>query len=290
MVASAMDVQWQRTQDALRVEVDRVTGLLRSIRDPDRPAVGTWTLGDVAMHLSQAWLVVPCLARGDLSPVYDLLPALAGSSESGSLIPDLMSLDQLTGSAVGADPERDPAALADRIEQRAEAYLADCAAASADESRAWLVEGSRLRLSNLTGHLLNETVMHGYDIATAAGVPWRLVPEHAGLVLGRFIMPVINAVDPASLVHAKAAGVRVRYDLRIRGADRFRMVFDQGTVQVLPPSGEPVDCHISADPVAFLMVIWQRQSQWSAIAQGKLMAWGRKPWMGLRLRSFLLNP
>ncbi|MDQ4031651.1 MAG: hypothetical protein M3332_05035 [Actinomycetota bacterium] len=54
-------------EDALRDEVRRVTTLLRSIRDPEAPAVGQWNLAEVAMHLSQAWVVVPGLARQDLS-------------------------------------------------------------------------------------------------------------------------------------------------------------------------------------------------------------------------------
>jgi hypothetical protein len=38
------------------------------------------------------------------------------------------------------------------------------------------------------------------------------------------------------------------------------------------------------------MVVWARQSQWSAIGKGKLLAWGRKPWLGPQLRDFMRNP
>ena len=54
---------------------------------------------------------------------------------------------------------------------------------------------------------------------------------------------------------------------------------------VLVPGGPA-----TADPAALLMVAWARQSQWHAIARGKLMAWGRKPWLGFRFRSLLRNP
>ena len=57
-----------------------------------------------------------------------------------------------------------------------------------------------------------------------------------------------------------------------------------------PPSSRRVDCHIVADPVAFLMVAYARQSQWEAIAKGKLLAWGRRPWAALRLTSYVRNP
>ena len=52
----------------------------------------------------------------------------------------------------------------------------------------------------------------------------------------------------------------------------------------------PVDCHVSADPVALLLVSYGRQSQWVPALTGKLLAWGRKPWLGLRLTRYLVTP
>ncbi|MDQ5856263.1 MAG: ATP-binding protein [Actinomycetota bacterium] len=79
MIASGSNSEWQQGQDALREEVRRVTALLRSIQDPRPHAVGQWNLGEVAMHLSQAWVAVPGLARRNLSPVHEVLPSLAGA-------------------------------------------------------------------------------------------------------------------------------------------------------------------------------------------------------------------
>jgi hypothetical protein len=42
--------------------------------------------------------------------------------------------------------------------------------------------GIRLDLAQLTGMLVAEYVLHGYDIAAACTVPWRITPEHAALV------------------------------------------------------------------------------------------------------------
>ncbi|MDQ3827268.1 MAG: hypothetical protein M3319_10665, partial [Actinomycetota bacterium] len=64
MVIQATVTDWQQSQDALREEVERVTALLRSVRDPAAPAVGQWNISELAMHLSQVWLAVPGLAKG----------------------------------------------------------------------------------------------------------------------------------------------------------------------------------------------------------------------------------
>ncbi|MDQ4012029.1 MAG: SCP2 sterol-binding domain-containing protein [Actinomycetota bacterium] len=290
MAASGSKIEWQQGQDALRDEVARVIVLLRSIQDPQPYAVGQWNLGEVAIHLSQVWVAVPGLARCDLSRIHEVVPSLAGVA-GDSLIPDMWDLADTTTLAVKSDPERNPTVLADRIETRAEEYLSECVGADPNAPRPWLVQGATVRQSTLTYHLLSETIMHGYDIAHAAGRTWRIEPAHAAMALGRFIVPIIQALDPRALVNGtKAAGVRATYDVRIRRGDRFHFVFDNGSVRVVEPSSRRVDCHISADPVAFLMVIWARQSQWSAISKGKLMAWGRKPWLGPQLRALMRNP
>ena len=287
MVASATQADWQQGQDALRDEVRRVTALLRSIQDPEPHAVGRWNLGEVAMHLSQAWIVVPGLARRDLSRAHEVLPRVAGDS----LIRDIGELGETTILGVKSDPERNPSVLADRIEARAEEYLSECVGADPTAPRPWLVHGTTVRQSTLTYHLLNETIMHGGDIAHAAGRPWPIEPAHAAMVLGRFIVPVIQALDPRAMVEAEqAAGLRVTYELRIRGGDRFHVIVNDGVLRIEDPSPRRVDCRISADPVAMLLVTWNRQSQWSAIARGKLLVWGRKPWWGPRFRTLLRTP
>ena len=283
-------VDWTQAKDALRDEVARVVGLIRTMRNPAAHAVGNWTAGDVAMHLSQAFVIVPGLARGDLSAAHELLPSLAGM-HGQSLIGDVWDLAGVTSLGVDSDPERDPAVLADRIEARAAAYFDEAASHTADERRAWLVEGTTVALPTLTCHLLNEAIMHGSDIARAERKPWPIDRAHAALVLDGFVWATILAMGPSNMVDkAAAAGVHATYDLRIRGGLRYRFEFDDGELVIGPPTGERVDCHISADPAALLPVAWARKSQWGAIATGKLVAWGRKPWLGPRFRALLRNP
>lgn len=283
-------VDWAQAQAALREEVARVVALLRAVKNPTAHAVGSWTLAEVAMHLSQAFVIVPGLQRGDISAAHELLPSLAGR-HGESLIGDVWDLAETTIAGVGADLERDPRVLADRIEARAAAFLEDAGRHTADERRPWLVEGTTMAMPVFTCHLLNEAVMHGRDIAKADGQHWPIKPAHAALVFDGFIWPIFEGLDARAMVDQKvASGVRAVYDVRVRGGGRYRFTFDDGSLVIEPPSSGRVDCHISADPVAFLLVAWGRQSQYAAIAQGKLLAWGRKPWLGPKFRGLLRNP
>ncbi len=289
-MASAYAVEWSAAKAALRSEVSRVVALLRSVGDPHGHAVGDWDLGGVAMHLSQAWVAVPAMARRDLSRVFEVLPDHGGRNGE-SLIADVWELGATTTEAVGNDPERDPKVLADRIEARAAEYFGECESRSGDDRSPWMVAGTTVDQCTFTCHLLNETVMHGADIARAAGRPWPGNRRHAALAIQGFLLPVISQLDPRSMVdQEKAAGVRATYEVRLRGGGRAQFLFDDGAVTVAEPHTRRVDCYILADPVALLDVMWDRQSQWTAIATGKLLAWGRKPWLGPRLRLMMRNP
>jgi uncharacterized protein (TIGR03083 family) len=275
-------------RDTLARAVERVTGLLRSSPDPKAPAVGNWNVGEVAMHLSQVWMAVPGLAHADLSGMSVIHPDLAGTA-GGSLVRDIWDLGEATMLGVKSDPERDPAVLAGRIAAQAERYLADTAGVDPEEKRPWLVEGATVTAQTLTCHLLSETIMHGDDIARAAGRPWPIDRTDAAIVLCGFMVPVLRALDPAAMVDREHA-IDATYDVRVRGSASYHFVFEGGQLHVEDPASRRIDCHISAEPATLLALMWGRRSQWRAIARGELMAWGRKPWLGPRLRGMLRNP
>ena len=285
-----LTTEWVGARTALGEAVDRVTELLRSVTDTSPRALGDWNIGELAMHLSQVWLAVPGLARGDLSELHELLPGVAGVP-GGSVVRDIWDLGDTTILGVRSDPERDLGVLADRIASRAAQYLADIEGHAPDEPRAWLVQGAKVTLQMLTCHLLSETITHGYDIARAAGRPWDIDPAEAAMVLNGFIVQVLRTIDPSALVHRGRAGdATATFELRIRGSATYHFVFDRGELHVEDPAPRRIDCHISADPVALLLLMWGRRSQWKAIARGQLLAWGRKPWLGPRLRAMIRNP
>jgi putative sterol carrier protein len=94
---------------------------------------------------------------------------------------------------------------------------------------------------------------------------------------------------PSPSERQQAAGLRVSYELRFRGGPRYRLAIKDGTAEVTE-AGEKVDCWISADPVAFLLVGYGRIGQWGPILRGRMMAGGRKPWLGFKFGGLLTSP
>lgn len=261
----------------VRASAQRLGVLLRGVAHPSAPALGSWNLTDVAVHVAHAVEAVTALARG-----------------GGPLLDDLSGLATLTTSLVGSEEERDLSALADRIEDGAAVFVQVVSDLETAERRDWLVKGVEVSAPTIFGHVLNELVVHGWDIAQAEGVRWPIPERHAALVLDAFLLPTLGNLGSAIVDPKAAAGVRASFDLHLRGGGRHLMRFLDGdlTVEAVEPSRrlEGIDCRLSVAPSAFLLVAWGRRSQWPAIARGQMLAWGRRPWLGVRLRSLLVNP
>lgn len=258
---------------ALATVAGRLTALLRTSTRPGAHAVGVWDVADTAVHLGNAWDIIPALARRERAPLID----------------DVWDLGDMTTTLTRAATDHDLNAIADRIDLAARSFL-DLAAAADGEVMPWLVNGVEMPMTTFVCHLLNESVVHGFDIARAQGRPWRIEPEYARLILGGFLFPVLSMLPSATMVTDKAVGLRACYEVRLRGGGRFHLAFQDGAVSIEPASPRRVDCYLWADPSALLLVIWGRRSQWPAVFSGKLLAFGRRPWLGPRLRSLVRNP
>jgi hypothetical protein len=96
----------------------------------------------------------------------------------------------------------------------------------------------------------------GVQVDQASGQPWLIPATHAGLVFSG-VMPML----PYFVNRTAAAGVRASFDIRLRDKDspRVRSAFDDGILSVSSAPAEPVDCHLSADPTTFLLLMYGRQ-------------------------------
>lgn len=250
----------------LRQASARLIAAIRGIRNPDAPAVGKWSARDVAAHLGDAFTVHHQVARGENAPI-DRMDEIADVNQR----------------LIDANPERDTGKLADRVETALAGYLEFLDALDGDAIVQWAE--LTIPISAVVSADVGECLVHGYDISRAEGNAWHIDPYHAALVAKGVSPMTIHYVDPVA-----AKGLNAVFDVRLRGQCRLELAFEDGALSIGDPSGRKADVHISAAPGPFLLVGYGRLGQWTAVAKGQLLVWGRKPWLAAKFGSLLKNP
>lgn len=250
--------------DMLEVVSARLAVLMRTIEDPSPPAVGAWSIGETAAHVSGSGSRFLRAVRGGPPERVDDLAAA-------------------NARALAVLPERDPRRLADRLEA-GDAELVAHARRIGGDPLAQLFEGVDVPLSTVLSIELGELLVHGFDIARAAERPWSIEAEHAGLAL-RGYLPLL----PFLLDRARAEGVRLALDLRVRGMAPVVVRVADGALGVEPALDQLVDAHISVDPAACLLLVWSRIPPWQPLIRGQLVIWGRRPWRAGELAGLLVT-
>jgi hypothetical protein len=252
----------QATAQALLDAAARTTSLLSAITDPARIVPPTdWTIAETAAHIVAELGTHTDLAEtGRVPQLGDGRAARRGRRANAS---------QLAGFA-----ERDLSTLATQVEP---------AAARAVNVIGPLPAGQLIASSNALmwtpqqtlALLLGEQLVHGHDIARAAGLPWPISRSDA-LLTAAGAIPVL----PDYLRPAVKPGRAMSFELRLRGGDSYRLEV-AGDTAAVEPAGRRADCVITADPAAFLLVGYGRTQPLTAALTGKIMTGGRKPWLGL---------
>ena len=267
-------VGWAEALSAVASMASRTATLIRSVPDPDAPALGVWTAGQLAAHITHVYEV-------DLDLINQVASPLA----------DLDDLAELTQTRVRDEAVHDPPALARRVEDAAAAILAVAHGMDGTEPREWL-GGVKATASVLVCHSISESLMHGFDLGRASGQMWPFEAAHARLAFEGFICPMYRSLGrPEFAVHPqKAAGVRATYDIRVRRGGRWFFVFENGGLMIEDPSDRPVDCHLWADPRAIMLLAWHRTGLAGPVLKLQVLPWGRRPWLAFRLPGLLKLP
>jgi uncharacterized protein (TIGR03083 family) len=145
--------------------------------------------------------------------------------------------------------------------------------------------GTNVVADRALGILLAEFLIHGGDIAEALRERFPIRREEASLAIDGVAPIAAGWVD-----HDAARGHTATYEIRIRGGGTYILRFDDGALEVRDGPAADADCRISADPVAFLLVNYRRRSPWRFVPTGGLLAWGRRPWLGLSLAGRFHRP
>ncbi|MEU7426399.1 maleylpyruvate isomerase family mycothiol-dependent enzyme [Streptomyces sp. NPDC040750] len=249
---------------AIRGTAEDIAALLRSASDTGLPVPGSdWTVGEAAAHLALANELMADLAAGRERPYGDGTPQSLAAANARSL----------------ADfDERRAEPLARMITDKAEAFLDAVArplSGEAADDRVPTTPLGPMPRSVLASYLLTHMLGHGYDLARAVRRPHMIDPALVSLC-----MPFMLSVMPRVTAKATTAGLTARYRIRLRGGEAFGVSVADGAVEVTPgPPPYRADCTILIEPTTFLLIALGRRNPWRAMAAGRVLAWGPRPWL-----------
>jgi uncharacterized protein (TIGR03083 family) len=256
--------------DALVDAANRFADLVPAITDGSAPSkhVPEWTAAEIVRHVA--------FLPGYYTAIHEGTGPLVGHATEMASINDenKATLEDQSLAECESLIREGTQQLADRVRS-----------ASLTDPPVPFHAGSELNLLQLAGVGIGEFEVHGVDLSSALGVPWRIAPRNAAIsLLSSASSPMAKWVDADA-----ATGHDGRYEIRFRGGlGAFRLQFDDGELTTDPPDPWRPEAVVSADPAAFMRVMYGRQSQWSAIARGQIISWGTKPWKALGLKSKFL--
>jgi mycothiol maleylpyruvate isomerase-like protein len=280
-MSRVVDIDERAVRDALTAAAERTALLAASIDDAGTPAPHLqWSVGEVAAHLG-----------GFCLPAFT--DAVRGREASWlPLIPEVDGFRERLAGANARTLDRAPVPPTDElvhmIRDGARSLLLAVEGRGGDEvlHTPWYGPGATLDLTTVLCVMLGELLVHAQDIARGLRRPWHIDAAEARLVVGG----VFTAMIPRIVDPVRARGVHATYEIRAWGGPRFVNRVDDGVAVAEPFTGQSVDCHLIGDPVELMLVGYGRRSQWTSIARGRLHAWGRRPWLGLRWKGLYLNP
>jgi len=265
------DELFASARSALDGAVGRLAAVIRPMPDLNQPLPGDseWTAREAIAHLVTAFDLYTEIATGTPSPVTSFTAA-GFAEDNRRRIADV--------------PEVDPTKLAFLLEDAAARFLAALRGQPGTRTIVWHA-GMIIDLTALAELLLGEVLLHGYDVAVACRAPWPLPAGEVALVLAGYAPCYEPNVNPQT-----TRGLTAAYEIDLRGVARIVVRFVDGHYSLEMADGSPVDCVISADPVAWLLVGTGRLKPWPAIALGLIEAGGDRPELAAGFGELFIFP
>ena len=283
---------WSVTPDreavsqAFAKESERVVGLVRGCDDLAAPVPGLdWTIGQLAAHLTAVYLAFGEAMRGGYQDA-DLERAVSQAGTAKGLPATIAAANEY---AVAALTATDANAAADGLAAQAAALL-EAIATEHELTRQlatpWYGLGTTRSVGVLASLAVTESLVHGRDLARAVREDPRMSQSSAAAATPT----VMSAMLPLLLDETKAEGLRADYELRLRGGRRFALRIAENRAECFEAGEHAVDCVITLDPRAALLIGFGRRSLARTALTGGALTAGRKPWLGLRFQSLFGTP
>ncbi|MEZ0074240.1 maleylpyruvate isomerase family mycothiol-dependent enzyme [Planotetraspora sp. GP83] len=265
--------QWEAARSSLRETGERFADMVCATRDPHAKVTAEWSVAETAAHVGTIASWYPAILRPDTTP--HPFPTI----ERDILAATVDTVAQLNDMVLGHYTERDPRVLA----QRLRADIDDILRASEDLDPGmpvtWL-GSARVPVAGVVAHLINELLIHGWDIARATGARWPMPPADAALFFDLFLIGMISH-EYGHLLDDNTAppnARRIAVEFRSRHTVPVTMVLRDGRVSVEEP-GPGADVRLSFDPVTLHLMLFGRISKARAALTGKVIVHGPRPWL-----------
>ena len=270
--------KWAEVRAALREIGDRFADLTLSVPDPSVLATKDWSVAETAAHVTGIAMNYTAMVDENGRP----LPIPAVREHFPVTTVDTIR-SGLNPAQLGGFTERDPVKLAGMLREAIADILDTTADTDPGRVIPWLGD-SRLPIAGVLAHMTNELLIHGWDIARAVRVPWRIPDEQAALFFELFVVEVVrngigHLLDDDRPVHQG----RIAVEFRSAHTTPVTMVLDHG-VSTVEEAGGDCDVHVWFKPATLNLLRFHRIGYLRAVLSGSLMAWGRRPWL---LSAFL---
>jgi uncharacterized protein (TIGR03083 family) len=227
-----------------------------------------WTVGELSAHLVQGAQIANELVDGKPSP-FERFDRISETNER----------------LLREKPERDLNVLLSEYIAAVES-LDRKIANLPDDARVPFHQGWSFTPAEAMAMMSAEHLIHAWDLSNVTGRPLEINPADA-----RLIVYVMASLLPVVVDREAAQGLTATYEIRIRDGATFRLHFEDGepNVSAVEPGG-PADVVMSVDACAFLLTGYGRGSQIKPMLTGKMLTWGRKPWLAAQFTKLVKTP
>lgn len=237
------------------------------VRDTESP--------DVRVEPNRGWSLVDCVGHVAAEPSRYL--DLARGNDEWPCHPRL--LGDIYAKQIANLRTRDLGTLTDEFLADLDALLDTVRRFGARVPMMRIAGRQRVRSDAALGILIGELAIRGRDIAHALGTRWDIDPAIAPLVTRgghQLLRPWADSYV--------SGGHTATYDVRIRrSSERIIYQFTDGHLEIDPAEARHPDVVVSVDPVSVVLAAHGRFSPVKAVATGRAVAWGTKPWLAIGL-------